>query len=92
MEEDASKDFGNSTFWVLEVVETGTLDNRDREIAKPEVLIRRRARSYEIMRFGWYFVVDHMGHTHKDPWIHHRVCEVFPMGKSKSQSDSRGQI
>jgi hypothetical protein len=28
-------------------------------------------------------VVDHMGHTHKDLWIHHRVCEGFLVGKTK---------
>jgi hypothetical protein len=37
----------------------------------------------EIGRLEWFFVVDHMGHTHKDPWIHCRVCEGFPVGKTK---------
>jgi hypothetical protein len=87
-----AKDFSNSKFQVSEVVEIGALDNRDREIVKPEVPVRRRVRSYEIRRLGWCFVVGHMGHTHKDLWIHHRVCEGFPVGKSKSQSDSGGQI
>jgi hypothetical protein len=34
-------------------------------------------------------VFNRTGHTHKDLWIHHHVCEIFPMGKSKSQLDSR---
>jgi hypothetical protein len=28
-------------------------------------------------------VFDHTGHTHKDLWIHRRVCEGFPVGKIK---------
>jgi hypothetical protein len=40
---------------------------------------------------SWRLVLVCTGITHKDLWIHTSVCEIS-VGKSKSQSDSRGRL